>query len=153
MNIAQPLRKILNEAVAIGNAIYGSLQVYNEPLNRLQLVAYYGYDATYIRPFEFVRPGGNSASARAFALGKRILIPDVKRDPYYVTYLAVAKYLGHQAVQATPILDKHHKPIGVITTNFATVYHPTRAETEAWDRCAERAARLIQNFWIYKVLD
>lgn len=145
--------KSYKEAVTVGNAAYGSIQIYNEPLNRLQLVAYLGYEPNYIQPFQFMRPGGTSATMRAFTLGKRVIVPNVKRDPFYLPYLAVAEMLGYQAVQATPILDKEYKVLGVLTTLFATVYYPPRTATEAWDKYAERAARLVQSFWIYKVLD
>lgn len=152
MDITKPLLEILGEAVAVGRTVYGTIQIYDKSLHHFHLVAHYGFDPTS-QVFHFVQPGGTSATARAFALGKRVIVADVKRDPFYLPYLAIAEQLGYQAVQATPLLVKDDQPLGVLTTNFATVYYPTRAETNIWDRCAERATRLIQSFRIYHALD
>lgn len=146
MNLNELLLKILREAGAIGHARYGSIQCYNTPLDCLELVVSYGYASAPVGPFPFMRLVGPSATVRAFRLGKRVIIPDVRRDPLYGFHLPVAEQLGYRAVQATPLLDPPHKPLGILTTLFAEVYYPTRAETEEWDRYAKQAASLLRNF-------
>lgn len=150
MKLIKPLLQLLLAARAIGQARYGAVQIYNARLDRLQIVAHFGCSPTLINTLRLIDPASTHASARAFRLGKRVLIPDVAQDPFYLPHLPLAQMEGYRALQCTPILAKDQKPIGVFSTGFATVYHLTRAETDQLDKYAAQAARLIQIYWVYE---
>lgn len=147
MNVAEALLQILHEARAVGAADFGNIQVYNAELGGLQIVAHHGFDADFLQTFELVRLNNPTICARAFRMEKRVFIPDVLLDPFFSPYRATAQQVGFRSVQSTPILGKHRRPIGVLSTHFATPVQLSRVHFLAIGKCAAHAGRLIQIFW------
>jgi GAF domain-containing protein len=143
--LRQTLLDILDQAMAVGRARCGSLQVYNRGLRALQLLAQRGMPADVAESFRLVQPDEGTVCARAWRTGTRVSVPSVQTDAQFAPYLPAAERCGFRAVQSTVIMGQR-EPLGVMSTHFAVPYYPSLVESVLLDACASRAARTIEEF-------
>lgn len=141
---AAALEEILDEAIRGCGAVRGNVQVFNAPRRGLEIVAQRGFTRQFLELFDLVTPAGpsTSACARAFRLGRRVMVADVLADPDFAPYVAMAKLSGFQAVQSTPIL-LDGRVVGVLSTHFEQPTELSAAAAQVLDECAASIARLI----------
>ena len=143
--LCNTLLGILDNAMAVGQASSGALQVYNRGLGALQLLAHRGLADDVAAALRVIRPEDGTVCARAWRTGSRVKVPSVHDDPQFAPYLPIAERCGFRAVQSTPIVGLQGQ-LGVLSTHFPGPYYPSSVETVLRDGWASRAARTIENF-------
>ena len=144
-DLRHALLGILDEAMKVGAACCGSVQVYDSAGDALQLVACRGFAAAATAHFQKVGVAEGTTCARAWRARRRISVPLLAEDPQFAPYLPMAELCGFRAVQSTP-LPGRTQPVGVMSTHFAGPHYPSTAEMVLLDHYAERAARAIEDF-------
>lgn len=136
---------ILDEAMKVGAACCGSLQVFDPADEALRLVACRGFAAEATAHFQRVGVEEGTVCARAWRARRRISVPLLAEDPQFAPYLPMAELCGFRAVQSTPLPGRAGQ-VGVMSTHFPGPHYPSTAEMVMLDHYAERAARALQDF-------
>jgi hypothetical protein len=121
-------KNVKPNAIALHGAEYGNVQLLAE--DELVIVAQRGLRPEFLRTFRHVRRDDGCACGRALRRGTPVVIPDVEADAEFADFRSDARLAGFRAVQSTPLITRHGKPLGVVSTHFANVHHPTKIEME-----------------------
>lgn len=144
LTLQAELLRILDDAIEVGSAQRGNVQVFNEALGGLEIGAQRGFDPAFLELFRLVKPDDASICARAWRLRHRVAVADVALDASFAPYLGMARQAGFRAVQSTPLLTRQGRAVGVLSTHFADARHPSASQGILLDHCASRAAALIE---------
>jgi len=124
----QAISTILDDAIALQGAEYGNVQLLAG--DELLIVAQRGLPLEFLRCFRHVKREDGSACGRALRHKTSVIIPDVEVDAEFAAFRPEAKLAGFRAVQSTPLITRDGNPIGVVSTHFANIHHPTKIEME-----------------------
>lgn len=144
--LRQTLQDILAEALSVGPAQFGNVQVLNLQQDALEIAVQHGFSAAFLEAFRRVQRTDGCACGRAWQQRRRISIGSVENDAAFQPYVAIARKAGFCAVQSTPILLGDGAAVGVLSTHFDYPRVPSFAEGVLLDHCAQRAARAIESF-------
>jgi len=140
----QPLlEEVLNATIALQNADFGTIQLYNQQTRTLQIVAQHGFQQDFLDHFRDVRED-SAACGRALQLGSRVIIEDVQADAAFQPHLQIAASAGYRAVQSTPLFSCSGQPLGVISTHFRSPHRPSEHELRFTDLYARQAAEIVE---------
>jgi len=140
----QPLlEEVLNATIALQNADYGNIQLYNQETKRLEIVAHRGFQRNFLDYFSSVNETG-AACGRALQRRDRVIIEDVLADPDFEPHRQIAASAGFRAVQSTPLFNRSGEPLGVISTHFRRPHRPSGHDLRFTDFYARLAAELIE---------
>ena len=137
------LHELLDAAIATDCTDKGNIQLFDPYTKSLHILAHRGFDEAFLHTFEIVRTDDQTACGRAFRLGRRVMIEDVTRDPYYRPYVSIAISSGYRAVQSTPILGVEGSVIGVLSTHFARTHHWTASAQGSLDQLASQIGNFV----------
>lgn len=137
---------ILDAAVAISSADYGSVQVFDTSTGELRLVVQQGLPSHWEDFWRSVPPG-KGACGTALAQGARVIVEDVEQSPLFAgtAALEVQRRAGVRAVQSTPLLGRAAEPLGVISTHYKTPRRPSEIALRLLDLLARHVADLLQH--------
>lgn len=141
------LAEVLREAVEVDGAAFGNIQVFNAEVGGLEIIVHQGFNPEFLKVFGLVLPDDPSVCGRAYRLAGRIAISDLRNDLHFSPFLSTALNIGFQAVQSTPILDRHGCVIGMLSTHFSKPHLLSKAAAAALDALSVRAADLLQKFY------
>jgi GAF domain-containing protein len=138
---------ILDDMIALLGAEYGNVQL---PIgDELAIVAQRGLTASFLRTFRRVNKDDGSACGRALRTRQTVVISDVEKDAAFKTFVQDAKIAGFRAVQSTPFFTSDDLLLGIVSTHFANVHHPTKIELTMMQTysvvAAEHTYRLLGN--------
>ncbi|HZT04737.1 MAG TPA: ATP-binding protein [Steroidobacteraceae bacterium] len=113
---------------------------------QLRLAAARGLPPEAAAFWERVDAGSSSACGQAWSRGERVLITDVERDSHLAGTedLRQMRLCGIRAVQSAPLLSRGGALLGVLSTYWRRVYHPSRDMLLLMDALAGQVARLIE---------
>src|SRR5262245_50516841 len=98
----QPLlQEVLTATIALQNADFGNIQLYNPATRSLEIVASRGFRQDFLEYFDRVDED-SAACGRALQRRKRVIIEDVITDPGFAPHRRIAESAGFRAVQSTP---------------------------------------------------
>ena len=137
------LLEILEQAMSVGGARCGNIQVYNPASGALEIVVHRGLPDDVAELWRVVHTAAGTVCARAWRQRGRVSVPELAEDPLFVPYLMTAQRLGLRAVQSTALAGASH-PIGVLSTHYSFPYSPNEADAAQLDQCAQRAARALE---------
>lgn len=137
------LLEILDQAMSVGGARCGNIQLYNPASGALEIVAHRGLTPDVAELWRVVHTSASTVCARAWRQRGRVSVPELAEDPQFVPYLMTAQRLGLRAVQSTALSGAKH-PIGVLSTHYSFPYSPNAADAAQLDECAQRAARVFE---------
>lgn len=137
------LKEILQATIALQNADFGNIQLYNPKIQALEMVAHHGFRKDFLHHFATVTDAA-SACGRALKLRQRVIIEDVSKDPVYQPHRAIALSAGYRAVQATPLFSRNGEILGMISTHFRQPHRPLDRELRLTDLYARQAAEIIE---------
>ncbi len=130
----QPLlEEVLIATIALQDADFGNVQLYNSQTRLLELVAQRGFDPHFISRFKTVYEHSITSCGRAMQTGQRIIIEDVLTDPVYAPYRKAAAAAGYRAQQSTPLFSRSGELLSMITTHFCQPHHPLERESRLTD--------------------
>lgn len=140
----QPLLdEVLKATIALQNADFGNVQLYNRETKALEIVAQSGFHQEFLDYFSTVREV-SSACGRALELRERVIIEDVLTDPGFEPHRQIAASAGFRAVQSTPLFGRNGEPLGMLSTHFRRPHRPSERELRFTDLYARQAAELIE---------
>jgi PAS domain S-box-containing protein len=139
----QPLlEEVLDATVALQNADFGNIQLYNPETQALEIVAQRGFHQDFLEYFGNVRDTG-AACGRAMELRERIIIEDVETDSEFAPHRHVAASAGFRAVQSTPLFSRSGEFLGMLSTHFRRPHRPPPRDLRFTDLYARHAAEII----------
>jgi PAS domain S-box-containing protein len=137
------LEEVLNAIIALQNADFGNVQLYNPETKTLEIVAYRGFQRNFLDYFSSVNEPG-AACGRAMQRRERVIIEDVLADPDFEPHREIAASAGFRAVQSTPLFSRSGEPLGMISTHFRQPHRPSGHDLRFTDLYARLAAELIE---------
>jgi PAS domain S-box-containing protein len=142
----QPLLdEVLDATIALQNADFGLVQLYNPETRMLDLVAHRGFDADFAAFFKTVDEHSATSCGRALRIGERVIIEDVQTDPNFAPYRQIAAAAGFRAVQSTLLFSRSGAPLGVLSTQFRAPHRPSEHDLRLTDLYARQAAEMIES--------
>ena len=144
--LRKSLLDVLDAAMAADEASFGNVQVLNRRLGALEIFVQRGFGEDFLHLFQRVRPDDPCVCGRAFRLKQRVVVGNVETDPFFASYLSMAKSVGFRAVQSTPVLNPDGEVIAMLSTHFRKPHSITEAGIRTLSHCAEEAARNLLRF-------
>jgi PAS domain S-box-containing protein len=140
----QPLlEEALNATIALQNADFGIIQLYNPKTRELDIVAQVGFEQDSLDYFSNVHEDSSTWS-RVMLRKERVIIEDVQTDQDYEPRRRIAASAGFRAVQSTPLFSRNGETLGVISTHFRQPHRPSDRELRLTDLYARQAAEMIE---------
>src|SRR6185295_3505086 len=135
--------RVLDAAVEISGADFGSIQFLDPITSDLKLVAQRGFSTEWSAFWDNVVAGG--AYGTALQHGERVIIEDVERSPVFAGSAAhdVQRTAGVRAVQSTPFITRSGRPVGMFSTFHKRPHCPDRRELRLLDLLAREAADIV----------
>lgn len=136
------LNEVLGATMALQNAEFGHIRLYNPANGELEVAAQVGFaDA----PLELLsKADAQTACGRSIASRRRVIIEDVFADEDFAPHRATAEAAGFRAVQATPLFSSTGEPLGVLSTHFRRSHRPSERDLRFTDLYARQAAQAIE---------
>jgi GAF domain-containing protein len=140
-NREQVLGEIVDVAIAIAGADFGTIQLFNPITGHPEIVAHHGLPQWWINYWGSVS-NGRGACGTALERGGRIIVEDVESSPIFVGTPALDIQLraNVHAVQSTPLVARSGKLLGMFSTHYKTPYRPDDYALRLLDLLAQQAA-------------
>jgi PAS domain S-box-containing protein len=143
INQFQPLlEEVLDATIALQNADFGNIQLFNPETQALEIAAQRGFHQDFLEYFGNVRDSG-AVCGRAMGLRQRVIIEDVETDSEFAPHRYIAASAGFRAVQSTPLLSRSGEFLGMLSTHFRRPHRPLPRDLRFTDLCANHAAEII----------
>jgi PAS domain S-box-containing protein len=138
--------KVLDAAVKIMSADFGSLQVYSPERNELRLLAHRGFHPLSAAFWEIVHVGSTCTCGIAMSSGARIVLSDLEAPGSITTGgdLKAYRKSGIRAVQSTPLISRSGQLLGMISTHWRKPHSFPENALRPLDVLARQAADLIE---------
>ena len=139
------LEDFLASANSIMGAEKGNIQLLDEKLGALKIVAHRGFTPEFLNFFHAVVDEA-AACAAAMQARQRIVVEDVTTSPIFrnTPALQVLLNAGIRAVQSTPLLSREGKVLGMISTQFSQPHRPSENELRFLDMLCQQAADVFE---------
>jgi PAS domain S-box-containing protein len=139
----EALDDLLGATMALQDAQFGLVQIYNPGTGALDIVAHRGFGPEAMELMRAMH-GEGLVCSRAFRAGARVMVQDVAQDVALAPYLAGALAAGFRAVQSTPLVSRSGVPLGVVTTHFREPHLSTEQQLRFTDLYARQAADMFE---------
>jgi two-component sensor histidine kinase len=138
--------EITRTAVAISGADKGYLQLFDETLGSLRIVAQQGFQERFLKFFESVDDHVAALGGTAMATNEQIIVDDVLTSKIFVAQPAQKVLLeaGVRALISTPLRSSKGNLLGVISTHFSHTGHPSERQLRLTNILARQAADYLE---------
>ncbi len=143
-NLREGLDEMLAATIELLGADFGNIQILDPQRRVLLIESQRGFQKEFLHFFREVTADDGSSCGRALRTGERIIVEDVDTDPDSAPMLHIVRNAGYRSVQSTPIIGRHERPLGMISTHFRSVHRPTENELRLLDLYARQAADFIE---------
>jgi PAS domain S-box-containing protein len=144
-NLVSVLGEIVETAIAISRADFGTIQVLKDGGTGLQISAQRGFPDWWV---DFWNQGSGTPGTCGAALecGERVIVEDVERSPIFAGTRALEMQLkaGVRAVQSTPLLSRAGKLVGIFSTHWRRPGRPDERVLRLLDLLARQTADIIE---------
>ena len=141
LTAAQDLPTVLNEvlqgAISITNADFGSLYMAVPNSGRLEIVARSGFKEKFSDPCHSI-PCRRAAQSR-----QRVIVDDVDKDPEILSSFPIATSERYRTVQSTPLIDQKNNLLGVVSTYYRDVQKLSEKDLRMLDLYIRNATESI----------
>jgi PAS domain S-box-containing protein len=138
--------RVLDAAIGLMSADFGSMQIFHPDRDELRLLAYKGFHPESAKFWEWVRLDGACTCGVALASGTRVVVPDVEACDFMQGTADLESYRrsGIRAVRSTPLLSRSGRLLGMISTHWREPRQPAERALRLLDVLARQAADLIE---------
>lgn len=138
------LTVVLDAAIAITGADFGSIQVADARTGQLRIEAQRGFTEDWLAYWNRF-PSGHGACAEAMAMRRTTIVEDVTTSPLFENGEARAVELraGVRAVQSTPLISWRGDALGVISTHYRAPKRPSTQALRTLQLLARHAADVL----------
>jgi two-component system CheB/CheR fusion protein len=139
------LGHLLEAALEVTGAQRGVLQIYDERTDTLRILIDHGLSQPFIQVFAAVDRGASTTCGEALRRKCRVVVEDVSRSPIFAGQpaLRILEQEEIRAIQATPIISRQGKVLGVCSTFWRHHHRPDEATLLTLDLLAVDAAEII----------
>ena len=147
-DLGEVLAEIVDVAIAISGADFGHIQLLDSTTSDLRIVAQRGFPRWWVDYWNGASEG-KGAGGTALELGERVVVEDVARSPVFLgtPSLQVQLKAGVRAVQATPLVSRSGRPVGMVSTHHKAPHRPDERVLRLLDLLARQAADVIDRAW------
>jgi two-component sensor histidine kinase len=140
------LSEITRTAIAISGADKGNLQLFDETLGSLRIVAQQGFQERFLKFFENVDDHVASSCGTAMATNDQVIVDDVLTSKIFVDEPAQKVLLDAEvrAIISTPLKSSRGGLLGVISTHFSRPGHPSERQLRLTNILARQAADYLE---------
>src|SRR5262249_53502186 len=118
-DIERILSPILSEAVRVGCAEKGNIQLFDKSANALWIAAQRGFGRAFLTTFFRVNAESGCACGRAMKLRRYVIIDDVMTDEDYIPYRAAARMAEYRSVLSLPMISPQDELLGMISIHHS----------------------------------
>jgi GAF domain len=111
-------QELLECALRITRADFGNVQLVHPDDGSLRIVAHSGFEDEFLQYFAVV-DDEHCACGRAAQQAQQVVVGDVSIDPQFAPHVDIAKSAGFLSVQSTPLVDRHGRLVGMVSTHYA----------------------------------
>lgn len=137
------LEEVLDATIALQQADFGNIQLYDPETDTLKIVAHRGFSDDFVQHFASVDRNEPSVCGRALRAGERLIIEDVEEYSDHLPHRAIAVHEGYRGVQATPIRGRDGTVLGMLSTHFRVPHRPSDRELQLTDIYMRVVAELV----------
>jgi PAS domain S-box-containing protein len=138
-------QKIMAAAVTLTHADAGTVQVFNEEAQELELLATHGFNADMMSQFGRLDASTNTTRGIALATGERMIVDfDAPEAEVLDDFARLHREAGYLSAQSTPLIARSGKVVGIVTTHWRAHHRPTERELRFLDLLARQAADIIE---------
>jgi len=143
-DLAAALKDVLDSAIGITGAEMGTIRVVNPSTNNLEIAASRGFEPDFFDRFGSVATDAGTAYGRALQTRQRVVIEDVLNDPRYEPFREMAAMAGYRALQATPLVSRDGRILGILSTHYAQPRVPSERDLRILDLYTRQAADFVE---------
>jgi two-component sensor histidine kinase len=138
--------EITKTAIAISGADKGILQLLDETLGSLRIVAQQGFQERFLKFFENVDDHVASSCGAAMATNDQVIVDDVLTSKVFVDQPTQKVLLDAEvrAIISTPLRSSKGGLLGVISTHFSRPGHPSERQLRLTNILARQAADYLE---------
>lgn len=141
--------KLIDAAVSIMNADYGTMQQYFPHLGErgeLKLLVHRGFAPDVVKFWSWVRADSRCTCGVAINRRERVIAADVENESFMAGTPDQQQLLrgGIRAAQTTPLMSRDGQLVGMISTHWKECHEPAERELRMLDILARFAADLIE---------
>jgi signal transduction histidine kinase/PAS domain-containing protein/ActR/RegA family two-component response regulator len=139
------LDQIVGAAVAIADADFGTIQLFDPQRDELKIVAFRGFEKSWLESWERVGRG-EGACGRALERGERVVVEDVETNPIFVgrPSLELLRRVGVRACQSTPLISRTGRTLGIFSTHYRNPGVPEDRTLRLLDLLARQASDMVE---------
>lgn len=126
VDLDEMIQDALDSAIALRNADFGNVQLYDPASRTLRIVAQRGFGQDFLDHFRVVALEDGSACAQALKTQRVVRIDDVQLDPEFEPHREIAARTGFRSVESRPLTSESGVVLGVLSLHFA---QPRRADS------------------------
>jgi signal transduction histidine kinase/ActR/RegA family two-component response regulator len=143
--LAEVLMEILDAAIEITTADFGSIQLIDPFTGCLRIEAQRGFSKSWVE-FWSQASEGDGACGAALEKGERVIVKDVEKSKIFVGTpgLEVQLKANVHALQSSPIESRSGQTLGIFSTYYKTPKEPDATKLQWLDLLARQAADLIE---------
>lgn len=115
------LDSYLDMIIAFHDADCGNIQLFDPKANAIQIMAYRGFNKTFLDYFKYVSADDGTVCGNAMRFRRINFMPDLLEDPAYIPHRDVIRNAGIRSVVSYPLILEDGVFAGVISTHWKTV--------------------------------
>jgi PAS domain S-box-containing protein len=144
-NLEPVLAEIVDAAIAISGADFGTIQLLEAESSDLRIVAQRGFPDWWLEFWNSVSRG-HGVCGTALERGARVVVEDVEHSPIFVgtPALEIQRRAGVRAVQSTPLVSRSGKPLGMFSTHWRKAGRPDERTLRLLDLLSRHAADILE---------
>jgi len=152
--ISSMYEQVLDAAITLMRAEFGSLQMLVPEKNELLLLTSKGFDPASAAFWQWVTVDSSSVCGVALRTSERVMVPDVESCDFLAGTddLDFLRLSGIRAVQSTPLVSRDGRVIGMFSTHWRRPHQPSERELRLFDVLARQTADLIERSLAEEIL-
>jgi PAS domain S-box-containing protein len=138
--------KILEGIIKLVKSDAGAIQALDPERGELDLMAWKGFPDEAAAYWRRVHLKSNSSCGEALRRHERVIIPDLDTCDFLAGTedLNMYRAYGVRAMQSTPLLSRHGRIVGMISTHWGRLHQPSESELRLIDVVARQVADLLE---------
>jgi two-component sensor histidine kinase len=138
--------EITRTAIMLSGADKGNLQLFDETLGSLRIVAQHGFQEKFLKYLENADDHVAASCGTALATNEQVIVDDVLTSKIFVDQPAQKVLLEAEvrAVISTPLKSSKGNLLGIISTHFSRPGHPSERQLRLTNILARQAADYLE---------
>jgi PAS domain S-box-containing protein len=142
VGVRSTLNEVLDAVIKLQRAELGLIQLYNRETRMLDILAQRGFSAGVLEGYPNFSLGDTKPGR--MRVPKFLVLEDLGHDPVFQALRELGAKAGFRALQATPLLGRRGRLVGVISTCFRDGAAPSEQDLRLTGLYASQAAHLIE---------